>query len=456
MKTEAFRAAPTWRLSTHVQVDRENLVLRGLVAMQADVEALGHGVMTDRRTLELMVALANVPGRRPIRGRFGHPGISENATGKQVMTSHNYRIVTDGRGTFLVHDAQLLEAARVSPVFGQDPVEYILTMAETAPSEFAESVVIHAYTVWTRPGGEVPVYEKYEDEDGDMVWRRNPRPADALTLLPVLRPTDFYYTDFVNEGALTHGGMFGRDAKFCVSTVFDGYSSAYAAELFDLVDRWREAYKIAIDELPGKVESMVSKYMAARKDVLMAKKNGSAFIVEDVEELAADTRHETTAKAGYTGVAETQDAETQDVASLRALGEAERLVNELLATGAQVQAQTGQAEQIGQLQEQLTAQSEEIQTLREQVEKVTDLLTRSLQSMAAMQRNLLRLDGEQVVCVPAQMSGNINPLEVETQDFASLHPVPKVPPAAPRGTSNMSVEQRAIQIHQQKAARMTG
>ena len=430
MKLESFRAAPTWRLSTHVQVDRQSLTLRGLVAMQADVEALGHGVMTDRRTLELMVALANVPGRRPIRGRFGHPGISENATGKQVMTSHNYRIVTDGRGTFLVHDAQLLEAARVSPVFGQDPIEYILAMAETSPAEFAESVVIQQYLVWVRPGGELPVYEKYEDEDGDMAWRKNPRPADALTLLPVIRPVEFYYTDFVNEGALTHNGMFGMDT----TAVFSGHSSAYAAELFDLVDRWREAYKIGIDDLPTKVESMMNRYMAVRKDVLMAKK--SSVMV----------------------VGETQDVETQDFASVQtiaggALGEAEQLVNELMAGSETVETQNlasvRAAEQIAQLQQAVTAQSEQIQALGDQVEKVTDLLTRSLQSMAQMQRNLLRLDGEQVLGVPVQMSGNINPLE-------QIHPVPKAPPAAPRSRANLSVEQRAIEAQRAKAGRMTG
>jgi len=153
-------------------------------------------------------------------------------------------------------------------------------------------------------------------------------------------------------------------------------------------------------------------------------------------------------------VGETQDVETQDFASVQtiaggALGEAEQLVNELMAGSDQVQAQTGQVEQITQLQERVTAQSEQIQALGDQVEKVTDLLTRSLQSMAQMQRNLLRLDGEQVLGVPVQMSGNINPLE-------QMHPVPKAPPAAPRSRANLSVEQRAIEAQRAKAGRMTG
>lgn len=109
LKTQQYRTAPTWRtLGTGggaagkkvVQIDRADLILRNLVAMQADVEAIRSGFVSDRRTLELMVELANVPGRRPIRGRFGHPGISENATGKQVMVSGNFRIVTDPRGRF--------------------------------------------------------------------------------------------------------------------------------------------------------------------------------------------------------------------------------------------------------------------------------------------------------------------------------------------------------------------
>jgi len=158
---------------------------------------------------------------------------------------------------------------------------------------------------------------------------------------------------------------------------------------------------------------------------------------------------------------------TQNIASVQtiaggALGEAEQLVNELMAGVVETQnlaslqniasqniASVRQVEQIEQLQEQVAAQGEQIEALGERVEKVTDLLTRSLQSMAQMQRNLLRLDGEQVLSIPTQMSGNINPLE-------QMHPVPKAPPAAPRSRANLSVEQRAIEAQRAKAGRMTG
>ena len=38
-----------------IQIDRVNLMLRNVVAMQAGVEAIGHGCMSDQKTLELMV-----------------------------------------------------------------------------------------------------------------------------------------------------------------------------------------------------------------------------------------------------------------------------------------------------------------------------------------------------------------------------------------------------------------
>lgn len=89
----------------------------------------------------------------------------------------------------------------------------------------------------TSSGGgveDVPLYIK----DAEGYLRENPRPDDALTALPVLRPTAFYYCDFVNEGALTHQGMFSLDRlgqRMDASAVFDGRSSAYPRELFNIM-----------------------------------------------------------------------------------------------------------------------------------------------------------------------------------------------------------------------------
>lgn len=239
------------RASQNLRVDRQNLKIHGLVAMQAGVEAIGHGVMSDRKTLEMMVTLANQPNRRPIRCRFGHPGMSENATGKQMGVTLNYRIEENANGTFLVHDTQLLESARKSPAFGNDPIDYIMSIAETAPTEFGESVVIYTDLAWLlTDGSEV----RYYDDEGDPT----PKPKGAKYDRPVIRPVEFWYCDFVNEGALTHRGLFAAG-------VFEGHSSAYLQELFGLVDRWRGAYSIPLAELPEKINRIMFEYLQSRK-----------------------------------------------------------------------------------------------------------------------------------------------------------------------------------------------
>lgn len=468
MNTQQYRTAPTWRTlgagggvaGKHaVQIDRANLILRNLVAMQADIEAIGHGFVSDRRTLELMVELANVAGRRPIRGRFGHPGISENATGKQVMVSGNFRIVTDERGTFLVHDGQLLKAARKSPVFGQDPIEYILTIAQSAPAEFAESVVIDAYGVWTRIGPDgalldVPLYTR--GEDGRLA--ETERPADALTALPVLRPTAFYYCDFVNEGALTHQGMFSMDA----SAVFDGHSAAYARELFDLVDRWRAAYRIPLDELPAKVDVILEKYMGSRKETTsMAKALGAQMGAGFDEDFGDENELDLNPPKSSSEV----KADSALEKSGQSLRQAEQLAANLSAGEAEIsnRSRLVTADELAILQATVDSQGERIQELSGQLRKATELLARSMNSLAALQRNMLRLDGEPVVAVPVAMTGG-NPLE--SLQFG--HPQPYGVPAMPRpSTARLSspnvssgggqtAEQKAIEAQQRRAKAARG
>jgi hypothetical protein len=53
----------------------------GIVAGM-DVEATGHGICCDVKSLELIAQLAN-QAPEGVSGRFGHPGMSENATGRK-------------------------------------------------------------------------------------------------------------------------------------------------------------------------------------------------------------------------------------------------------------------------------------------------------------------------------------------------------------------------------------
>lgn len=277
-----FYAAPSNSPLQQTKIDKKTLTLSGITAMQSGVEALGHGCMTDDRTLEMMLALAQADGK-PRRQRFGHPGISENATGKQVAQAYNFRVV----GGNLIHDSKLLESARKSPSFSQDPIDFILDIAEKSPSEFGESVVIDADLVWRLADGrEIPRWPKRDDEgaiseDPDIVRdAKTYRPITATSALPLLRPTKFYYVDFVGEGALTHQGLF-QDG---MQKLFSSGVNAYAEDLFVLVDSWRASFDIPLEELPKKADQLLTAYMHYRsknKDVDM--KKGRTFAAATAE-----------------------------------------------------------------------------------------------------------------------------------------------------------------------------
>lgn len=234
-----LRAAPAYLTVGDPRIDRENLSIRDTVAMLANVEALGHGMQSDQRTLEIVLGLAN-RYTRGVKMHFGHTGMSENAMGRHIAWAKNFRI----QGDKLVHDIQFMAQAAISPAFGQDPIEYILQMAENQPEDIAESAVIQTDVVWTLPDG--------SEVDGD-----GERPVNALTELPVMRPLTLYFVDVVADAALTRDGLLA-------SAMFAGSSSFYSNEAFHLIDEFREEYGISLEELPRKVTQVIGKYVQSR------------------------------------------------------------------------------------------------------------------------------------------------------------------------------------------------
>lgn len=265
---QLLRTAPHYW--TRTRVDRKNLQLYDVVAMQANVEALGHNCMTDLKSVQMVEQLANQHrGGLGVQGRFGHPGMSENAAGRKVMLSKNFRV----RGDKLVHDVFLLEEARKSPVFSQDPVEYILDVAEHQPQELAESLVIDAERVWTfADGSEHAWYDRDGMREAGHRLDEDGIPLDALTPLPVIRPVQLYYLDVVNEGALTHDGLFSSDVA---QMMFAGTSSAYADQLFGFIDEFRAQYNVPLDALPDKVHTVLSRYISSRGNEMANKTSKS-------------------------------------------------------------------------------------------------------------------------------------------------------------------------------------
>lgn len=263
-----FKTAPAYnRQNRELNVNREKLLITNVVAMQAGVEALGHGVMADMKTLQMVKRLGN-QRKAGVRGNFGHIGMSENSMGRKTHMNRNFRVIDDR----LVTDIYLMPEADLSPVYPQPVTPYLLEMAENRPAEIAMSAVIGADTVWTLEDGTELYTDKRDAEKWEGVATDDKgKPVNALTDLPILRPQTFPFLDFVSEGALTHDGLFGVN-------LFSGTSGVYAEQAFDLLDSWREEYDIPLNQVPVKLYQVLSKYLAARgltsnlEDLLMAAK----------------------------------------------------------------------------------------------------------------------------------------------------------------------------------------
>jgi hypothetical protein len=232
-------------------IDHEGLTLNGVVGALAGVEAFGKRQETDYKTIEMMSVMGQAAGDRGITSRFGHGGLSEDGTGKKVALARNFRT----NGDALVCDFVFLESARRSPVFTQDPIEYIMSMAKNSPRELALSAVMPHYTVWVMPDGSELKTDEREDWFREVRAERNGRPVEATTKLPIIRPISFERLDFVSDGALTRG-LF-PDADF---SLFLSGDSARAEKVFYLLDEFREEYNLTPEQLRVKIEGIFNKY----------------------------------------------------------------------------------------------------------------------------------------------------------------------------------------------------
>lgn len=456
------------------RVDRQNLTIRGVVAMQSGVEALGHGCMTDNKTIQIMLKLAQ--DGKPRRQRFGHPGISENATGKQVAQAVNFSIVNGN----LVHDSIFLESARKSPAFSQDPVEYIFNLAEKSPSEFGESVVIEADLAWTLSDGrDVPQYQSarnnedrqrnatFIDIDGVERHSHNFKPVDAQTDLPVLRPSTFHYVDYVNEGALTHEGMFSK--------MFMSGPSAWAEELFHFVDEWRTAYNIPLTDVPKKADQLLTAYMQVRssKDTAMKRGQFTTNVAATAEKFDSAEQEETILDSEQEPSAEATNSDNDPLSA------AESLAAQLVSPTVEASADSGilaeMTARIDQLEgaiERISAKFDRLVALQiQQLEPMLELRSEQVkhkeallalqseqvkhkEAMQILERNQKRLDGDHVVTqkVPKTPASALEPLPT----FA--HPTPagmqfskpvgmgNRPAAAGQVTAAANPLQRSIEI----------
>src|SRR5690606_22943012 len=207
-----------------------------------------------------------------------------------------------------------------------------------------------------------------------------------------------------------------------VSCMFDGTSSAYANEVFDLVDRWREEYNIPLEEVPRKVNRLVSTYIFARshEEKNMARKPNKKFEAE-VPAVAPDTApdEKPAEDAVAPEVEDKLDDELDDEldAALETAEETERRQQEPV--------DEAEAEPVGEEvsteERSLAAAFKRIEQLEAEnaawsvrFEKLLRLTVQNTRNIEALDRNVRRIDGDPVVTysVPkAAPQGSLEPLQ---------------------------------------------
>jgi len=187
-----FRSLPL-RAMPVLSVDRERHIIYGVSAAQA-VEALGHGMVLDGKTIAQVVEHGNAT-RNGVKSRFAHPGLSSDGMGKHLGRLRNFR----QEGDKALADLHIADSAFKSP--SGDLGTYIMDMAEDDPDMFGMSMVVKGERFWTLADGT-------EIEAVDPEGNARKRPENATTQHPVLRVKQLMAVDAVDEPAANRDGLF--------------------------------------------------------------------------------------------------------------------------------------------------------------------------------------------------------------------------------------------------------
>jgi hypothetical protein len=397
--------------------------------------------------------------------------------------------------TYLVHDSQFMDAARTSPAFAHDPVEYIMNMAEQHPRHFAESLVLSATSVWTtKDGKELSIWEEAEDADGYKTKRTRKRPDNALTNVPVLRPTAVHFCDLVNDGAITHSGLYpmaaGGGDGLAFASIFTEENGAnhLLDHLFATVDDLRRRYNISLEVLQPKVKRLLALYIDSRRaqEAPAEEQAGTVaaqpvFFTRKDENFMSNRRQRSFRRQERARRAPEQqplvDATVElseneamaaeadaalDQASVM-LSQAEQMANSMVQSTVALQdtPALASAAQVAHVQEQLDQHTDQLHELTSHLKRLSELLVKNMELTSALQRNLARANGDTVVTHRVPVLGATGGLE----GFQFQQPAPGAWAAGqqpistdqrrdqvPAGVDPESAEARAIRIQQRRAA----
>lgn len=229
-----FRTLPTKQAPE--SVDAAAGVIRGVSVMQA-VEALGHNMLIDATTLQQVAELGNAAKGNGVKVRFGHPGACDNALGKMVGHTTNFRVAGDK----VLADFTASKSASISP--SGNLSAYVFAAAQEHPEQFGMSVVIKAARAWKLQGG------------GEAVTPT--RPDNAIGDLPFARVKELSAVDFVDEPAANRDGLFS-DADLVAA--FSSTTNADAENAFAALDDIRDRMGLSVID----VARFFQRYLTAR------------------------------------------------------------------------------------------------------------------------------------------------------------------------------------------------
>lgn len=231
-----FRSLPL-RAMPVLSVDRERHIIFGVSAAQA-VEALGHGMVLDGKTIAQVVEHGNA-ARNGVKSRFAHPGLSSDGMGKHLGRLRNFR----QEGDKALADLHIADSAFKSP--SGDLGTYIMDMAEDDPDMFGMSMVVKGERFWTLADGtEIAAMTN----DGQRIKR----PDSATTQHPVLRVVQLHAVDAVDEPAANRDGLFAARNLWA--------TNGLAQEAFADIDEYLSGAGVT----PQKAFQFALAYFAAR------------------------------------------------------------------------------------------------------------------------------------------------------------------------------------------------
>lgn len=177
----ADRKSRRFNSDNQIGVDFRKRVIYGRVVAELGEFKDKRGVFNEK-SLQEIVKLGNAAGKKGLRSRFKHPGMSDDGLGKFLGRDRNFRI----DGNKVRSDFYIAETAMKSPPEGGGTPfgEYVMELANTDPAALSSSLVLRY-----KP-------ELQRDDAGNEM-----RGDDGDPLPPIWLPTELFAIDVVDTGA---------------------------------------------------------------------------------------------------------------------------------------------------------------------------------------------------------------------------------------------------------------